>query len=82
MAIKSEKIAGKLIINEYKSTNLKSSEYNTETNELIIKFKKGGKYSYDKVPISIFTKMRMAESQGSYFSKNISRNYKYKKLSS
>tara|TARA_R110000851_G_scaffold311326_1_gene471452 strand:+ start:2774 stop:3019 length:246 start_codon:yes stop_codon:yes gene_type:complete len=81
MAIKSEKISGKLIINEYTSANLKGSEYNTETSELIVEFKKGGSYSYEKVPISIFTKMRMAESQGSYFSKNISRNYKYKKMS-
>mgnify|MGYP001402023504 FL=1 len=81
MAIKKEKIEGKFIINEYDSSNLKSSQYNTETSELVVEFKKGGKYSYEKVPISIFTKMRMAESQGSYFSKNISRNYKYKKLS-
>lgn len=81
MAIKSEKISGKLIINEYTSANLKGSEYNTETSELIVEFKKGGRYSYEKVPISIFTKMRMAESQGSYFSKNISKNYKYKKMS-
>jgi hypothetical protein len=81
MGIKSEKISGKLIINEYDSTNLKSSQYNTETSELIVEFKKGGKYSYEKVPISTFTKMRQAKSQGSYFSKNISRNYKYKKMS-
>ena len=81
MAIKKERISGKLIINEYDSSNLKKSEYNTETNELIIEFKKGGKYSYDNVPISIFTKMRKSESQGSYFSKNISKNYKYHKLS-
>jgi len=81
MAIKSEKISGKLIINEYESSNLKTSKYNTENSELIIEFKKGGKYSYSKVPISIFTKMRKAESQGSYFSKNIAKNYKYKKLS-
>ena len=81
MAIKKEKIEGKFIINEYDSSNLKSSNYNTETSELVVEFKKGGKYSYKKVPISIFTKMRMAESQGSYFSKNISRTYKYKKLS-
>tara|TARA_B100000902_G_C27295603_1_gene909691 strand:+ start:1983 stop:2228 length:246 start_codon:yes stop_codon:yes gene_type:complete len=81
MAIKSEKIKGKFIVNEYDSSNLKTTEYNTETSELIVEFKKGGKYSYDKVPISIFTKMRLAESQGSYFSKNISKNYKYKKLS-
>ena len=82
MAIKSEKIQGKLILNEYTSSNLKSSEYNTETKELIVEFKKGGKYSYEKVPQQIFTKMRMAESQGSYFSKNIARSYKFKKISS
>tara|TARA_R110000824_G_scaffold130917_1_gene292807 strand:+ start:211 stop:456 length:246 start_codon:yes stop_codon:yes gene_type:complete len=81
MAIKSEKISGKLILNEYDSTNLKSSEYNTETQELVVKFKKGGQYSYTKVPISVFTKMRKADSQGSFFSKNISKSYKYKKLS-
>ena len=81
MSIKKEKIQGKLIINEYESSNIKNSQYNTETSELIVEFKKGGKYSYTKVPISIFTKMRMAESQGVYFSKNIAKNYKYKKLS-
>ena len=81
MGIKSEKIKGKLIINEYDSGSLHKSEYNTETSELIMEFAKGGKYTYEKVPISIFTKMRMAESQGKYFSKNISKNYKYKKLS-
>tara|TARA_R110000824_G_scaffold10403_1_gene45972 strand:+ start:1735 stop:1980 length:246 start_codon:yes stop_codon:yes gene_type:complete len=81
MGIKKEKIVGKLIINEYDSSNLKRSEYNTQTSELMVEFKKGGKYSYEKVPISVFTKMRMSESQGSYFSKNISKNYKYKKMS-
>jgi len=81
MGIKKEKIVGELILNEYDSSNLKTSEYNTKTSELIIEFKKGGKYSYEKVPIGIFTKMRLAESQGSYFSKNISKSYKYKKVS-
>ena len=81
MAIKSEKIKGKLIINEYDSSNLKYSEYDTTTQELVMEFKKGGKYSYSGVPLKEFTKMIMAESQGSYFSKNISKNYKYKKLS-
>jgi hypothetical protein len=81
MSVKKEKIQGKLIINEYESSNIKNSQYNTETSELIVEFKKGGKYSYTKVPIAIFTKMRIAESQGVYFSKNIAKNYKYKKLS-
>ena len=43
MGIKKEKIVGKLIINEYDSSNLKGSEYNTTTSELIIEFKKGEK---------------------------------------
>lgn len=81
MTIKSEKIKGKLIINEYNSSNLKYSEYDTTTQELVMEFKKGGKYSYSGVPLKEFTKMRMAESQGSYFSKKIAKNYKYKKLS-
>ena len=81
MAIKSETIQGKLILNEYESSNLKSSEYNTQTKELMVEFKKGGKYSYEKVPHDIYTKMRKADSQGSYFSKNIARSYKFKKIS-
>jgi|TARA_R110000787_G_scaffold106351_3_gene214018 hypothetical protein len=81
MSIKKEKIVGDLILNEYASTNLKSSEYNTITKDLLVEFTKGGKYTYNKVPIDIFTKMRTAESQGSYFAKNIAKNYKYKKMS-
>ena len=73
MAIKSEKIQGKFIINEYDSTNLGKTKYNTETSELTVEFAKGGSYLYEDVPISIFTKMRRSESQGKYFSKNILR---------
>lgn len=80
MAIKKENITGKMIITEYDSSNLKGSEYNTETKELVMEFKKGGKYSYSGVPMKIFTQMRLADSQGSYFSKNISKTYKFKKL--
>ena len=81
MSIIKEKIVGDLIMNDYNSSNLKRSEYNTVTSDLVIEFTKGGKYSYEKVPIGVFTKMRLSESQGSYFSKNIAKNYKYKKLS-
>ena len=41
MSVKKEKIQGKLIINEYESSNIKNSQYNTETSELIVEFKKG-----------------------------------------
>ena len=77
MAITSEKIEGDLILNNYKSSNLISSEYNIPNKTLQMTFKGGRTYTYDGVPMNVFTKMRLAESQGSYFSKEISRKYKY-----
>ena len=38
------------------------------------------KYEYEKVPHSIYTKFRMAESQGTFFNKEIGRKFKYKKI--
>lgn len=80
MGIISEKIEGKLIKVEISSTNLKGAEFNTEENKLLVEFNNGSIYEYENVPWEIFTKFRLSESQGSYFSKNISRTYKYKKI--
>ena len=41
-----EKTSENIIKESYNSSNLKSSEYDIETKELIVEFKKGGKYSY------------------------------------
>lgn len=79
MGITSEKIDGKLIIIEIKSSNLKSAVYNTESEELIVTFNNGSIYIYDKVPWTKFTKFRMAESQGKFFNENISKAHNYKK---
>jgi len=81
MGITSEKIDGKLIIIEIKSSNLKSAVYNTESEELIVTFNNGSIYIYDKVPWTKFTKFRMAESQGKFFNENISKVHTYKKSS-
>ena len=70
-----------LITENYKSTNLKSSTYNIKTKELIVEFRKGGAYSYSPVPIQTVVSLKRAPSQGSYFSKNIAKKYKYKKIS-
>jgi len=80
MAIKSEKIAGKKIICEIESSTVQKTEYDTSTKKLIATFKNGTQYEYTVVPHSIYTKFRMAESQGSFFSKEISRKFEYKKL--
>ena len=80
MGIISEQINGKIINVDITSSNIKSAQYDTETETLTITFNNGGIYEYYKFPWSHFTKFRMAESQGSFFSKNISRTYKYKKV--
>ena len=80
MGIVSEKIEGKTINVDIKSSNLKSASYDTESETLLITFNNGSIYEYNKVPCTVFTKFRMAESQGKYFNENISRKYTYTKI--
>ena len=80
MAIIKEQILGTKIINEIKSSNIKKTEYDTETKKLVVEFNNGFKYEYDDVPHQIYTKFRMSESQGKFFTTDISKAYKYKKL--
>lgn len=80
MAILKEEIQGTRIINEIKSSNIKKTEYDTETKKLVVEFNNGFKYEYEEVPHQIYTKFRMAESQGKFFVSDISKTFKYKKL--
>ena len=80
MGITREEIKGTKIINEIKSSNIKRTEYDTETKKLVVEFNNGLKYEYDEVPHQTYTKFRVAESQGKFFVTEISKTYKYKKL--
>lgn len=80
MGITREEIKGTKIINEIKSSNIKRTEYDTDTKKLVVEFNNGFKYEYDEVPHQTYTKFRMAESQGKFFVNSISKTYKYKKL--
>jgi hypothetical protein len=80
MAILKEEILGTKIINEIKSSNIKKTEYDTETKKLVVEFNNGFKYEYDDIPHQTYTKFRMSESQGKFFTTEISKAYKYKKL--
>ena len=80
MAIKSEKIIGKQIINEIESSNLIKTVYNLDNKTLVATFKNGAEYEYEEVPHKVYTKFRIAESQGRFFNVEISKNYKYKKV--
>ena len=80
MSIKSEKILGKKIICEIDSSTVKVAEYDTSTQKLLVTFKGDIQYEYEDVPHSVFTKFRMAESQGSFFNKEVARKFTYNKI--
>lgn len=80
MAILSEQLSGETINVSIKSSNLQFASYNTTHKVLKVTFNNGSIYEYYDIPWQIFTKFRMAESQGKYFNTNISKNYKYQKL--
>jgi hypothetical protein len=81
MAITREEIKGTKILNEVESSNLVRTEYDTQSKKMIVEFKNGMRYEYDEVPHQTYTSFRTSKSQGSFFSKNISKTFKYKKLS-
>ena len=80
MGIIREVIDGTKIKNEIKSSNIKSSEYDTETKDLVVEFNNGAKYKYNNVPHQVYTKFRLAESQGKFFTTDIAKQYSYKKV--
>tara|TARA_R110000803_G_scaffold25801_3_gene61605 strand:- start:2419 stop:2664 length:246 start_codon:yes stop_codon:yes gene_type:complete len=81
MGIIKEETKDNKIKHHYSSTNLRSAEYDVSKKELIIEFTKGGKYVYENVPVKEMVALKSATSQGKYFSTNISKSYKYKKIS-
>ena len=80
MSITSEKIDGKNIHVTIKSSNISAASFNTESEDLTVTFNTGGIYVYNKVPWTLFTKFRTAESQGKFFNEKIAKNHKYTKI--
>jgi len=80
MSITKEEIQGTKILNEIKSSNMVRSEYDTSTKKMIVEFSNGSKYEYLEVPHKVYTQFRMSESQGKFFTANISKKFQYNKL--
>jgi len=80
MAITKEEIVGTKIINEVQSSNIVRTEFDTESKLMIVEFKNGMRYQYEEVPHEVYTRFRMTESQGKFFSSDISKKYKFVKL--
>jgi|TARA_R110000868_G_scaffold139827_1_gene354968 hypothetical protein len=81
MGVIKEEIKGTKILNEIESSNLIKTEYDTETKKLVAEFKNGMIYEYEDVPHQIYTQFRSAKSQGSFFNSQISKVFKYIKIS-
>ena len=75
-----EEIRGSKIINEIQSSNIRRTEFDTESKELVVEFNNGLRYLYEGVPHQIYTQFRMSESQGKFFNSKIAKTFKYKKL--
>ena len=80
MAILREEIRGTKIINEIQSSNIRKTEFDTESKELVVEFNNGLRYSYENVPHQLYTQFRMSESQGKFFNSKIAKSYQYRKL--
>lgn len=80
MSIKKEKINLEMIEVTIKSSTIKSASYDSLAERLTITFNSGHSYEYRKVPMVTFTKFRLAKSQGTYFNKYISNEFKFKKV--
>ena len=80
MAILREEIRGTKIINEIQSSNIRKTEFDSESKELIVEFNNGLRYSYENVPHQVYTQFRMSESQGKFFNSKIAKSYQYRKL--
>jgi hypothetical protein len=80
MSIIKEEIIGTRILNEIQSSNIVKTEFDTETKLMIVEFKNGLRYQYEGVPHEVYTRFRMTESQGKFFSSDISKKYKFTKL--
>jgi hypothetical protein len=69
----------KEIIN-YDSSIIESSNYEYETQTLIITFKGGSMYQYNGVSVDDYVKFSTSDSVGSEFNKTVSKNYSYEKI--
>jgi DNA-binding transcriptional regulator GbsR (MarR family) len=64
------------------SSTISTIEYYEEIQLLEVEFKKGTIYHYFDVPKDIYESLIKAKSIGSYFNKNIAKEYAYKKQES
>lgn len=62
------------------SSNLSAIGYDSETETLEVEFLNGTAYEYRNVPQVVYEQFMNASSLGSFFNREISKNYPYSKI--
>ena len=57
------------------SSNLAAYSYDEATRELRVKFRSGGMYAYEQVPVEVVDEMKRSSSIGTYFALHIKGQY-------
>jgi len=66
-------------LSQVESSLIDAIGYDTETQELTVKFKRGGVFAYEEVPKDTFQAFLNAESIGRYFLAHIKHKFNYRK---
>jgi KTSC domain len=82
MSVKKEKINGRMIEVSINSTSLKAASYDTLKENMRVTFTTGKSYEYKNVPSTLFTRFRLAKSQGKFLNENIVKSYTSRKVKS
>jgi hypothetical protein len=62
------------------SSNVAGFDYVCDRQILVVEFKKGGRYHYFDVPVSVFEQMKAAASKGQFLAQNVKNVYRYARV--
>lgn len=62
------------------STVIASFSYRENDSELVVKFRSGKRYAYERVPKAVYDELRHAPSKGSYFNTRIRDRFPTRRL--
>ena len=62
------------------SSNINAVGYDTSFGGLVVEYKNGNKYMYEKVPMEVYDNLMKADSKGRFVNENVKGKFEYKKI--
>ena len=62
------------------SSNINAVGYDTSFGGLVVEYKNGNKYMYEKVPMEVYENLLKAESKGRFINESVKGKFEYKKI--